>query len=78
MAEVALGVVLATFPLSGEAQLLLGLTAALLPYLVLVCLAAQVSAMLHALEHFTWPALLPVLLNVVWIGTLWWGNARIG
>lgn len=54
-----------------EAQLLLGLTAVMLPYLILICLAAQVSAVLNALGHFTWPALVPVVLNVVWITAIW-------
>jgi len=49
---------------SPDARLLLGLTAVMLPYAVLICLAAQVTAVLHALEHFTWPALVPVALNV--------------
>lgn len=56
---------------SPETVLLLHLTAVMLPYLILICLAAQVSAVLQALDHFTWPALLPVLLNVIWIGCLW-------
>ncbi|MCH8828160.1 MAG: murein biosynthesis integral membrane protein MurJ [Planctomycetes bacterium] len=53
-----------------ETELLISLTALMLPYLILICLAAQVSAVLHALGHFTWPALLPVVLNVVWIASL--------
>jgi len=53
-----------------ETQLLLFLAAVMLPYLLLICLAAQFSAALHAQDHFTWPALLPVVLNVVWIATL--------
>ncbi|HUG94081.1 MAG TPA: murein biosynthesis integral membrane protein MurJ [Planctomycetaceae bacterium] len=55
-----------------EARLLTGLTAVMLPYLVLVCLAAQIGAVMNALGHFAWPAFSPMLLNVVWIGTLWW------
>lgn len=51
--------------------LLLGLTAVMLPYAVLICLAAQVTAVLHALGHFTWPALVPVVLNVCWIASIW-------
>ncbi len=54
-----------------ETELLIGLTAVMLPYLVLICLAAQVSAVLHAVGHFTWPALLPVMLNIVWIAAIW-------
>lgn len=53
-------------------RLLVQLTAVMLPYVILVCLAAQLSAVLHALGHFTVPALLPILLNGVWIGALWW------
>ncbi|MBS0264052.1 MAG: murein biosynthesis integral membrane protein MurJ, partial [Planctomycetes bacterium] len=54
-----------------ETQLMLGLTAVMLPYAVLICLAAQVTAVLHALGHFTWPALVPVVLNICWIATIW-------
>jgi putative peptidoglycan lipid II flippase len=61
-----------SFDLSGDARLLLGLTAVMLPYAILICLAAQVGSVLHALGHFTWPALLPILLNAGWIACLWW------
>lgn len=54
-----------------ETQLMLGLTAVMLPYALLICLAAQVTAVLHALGHFTWPALVPVVLNLCWIATIW-------
>ncbi len=54
-----------------DLHVLLGLTAAMLPYLVLICLAAQISAVLHVLGHFTLPALVPVVLNVCWIAVLW-------
>lgn len=55
---------------SSESRLLLFLTAVLLPYLLLICLAAQLSAVLHARDQFARPALLPVLLNLVWIAVL--------
>ena len=55
---------------SSESQLLLFLTAIMLPYLVLICVTAQLSAVLHARDHFAAPALVPIILNVVWIGTL--------
>ncbi len=57
---------------SHEAQVLVSLLAVMLPYLVLICLAAQTSTLLQSLGHFTWPALLPVLLNVIWIACVWW------
>lgn len=54
-----------------ETELMLGLTAVMLPYALLICLAAQVTAVLHALGHFTWPALVPVVLNLCWIASIW-------
>ncbi len=47
--------------------LLAGLSAAMLPYLVLVCLAAITSATLQALGQFAAAAFAPAVLNVVWI-----------
>jgi putative peptidoglycan lipid II flippase len=58
--------------LSDQARLLRNLTALLLPYVILICLAAQLSAVLNALGRFIWPALIPVVLNVAWLVSLWW------
>lgn len=55
----------------GASALLVGLTAALLPYLVLICGSALVGTMLQAVGRFGWPAMLPVMLNVVWLVALW-------
>ena len=51
---------------SGQAATgqVLGLTALLLPYVILVCLWAQVMALLNTLKHFAFPALGPTLMNV--------------
>jgi len=57
-------------------RLLLGLAAVMLPYLLLICLAAQVTATLHALSHFTVPALAPVVLNVCWLAAAWLAASR--
>lgn len=57
-------------PADHPARFLLELTAVMLPYLLFICLAAQVSAVFHALGRFGWPALSPILLNVIWIGAL--------
>jgi putative peptidoglycan lipid II flippase len=54
-----------------DLRVLLGLTAVLLPYLILVCVVAQLNAVMYGLNHFWWPSLEPVLLNVVWIASLW-------
>jgi putative peptidoglycan lipid II flippase len=54
-------------------DLLMGLSAVMLPYVVLICVAAQLSTMLYAAHHFTVPALAPTMLNVVWLLTAWIG-----
>ncbi len=61
---------------SGREALLLGLTATLLPYMVLICLAAQVSAVLQGLLRFRMPAVAPVLLNVCWLAAAWFVAPR--
>jgi putative peptidoglycan lipid II flippase len=62
---------------SGTAQLV-GLTAAMLPYLVFVCLSAQASATLQALLHFRLPAIAPTLLNVCWLAAVWFVAPHFG
>lgn len=77
LGEVALWLIGVVWELSPEAILLRNLSALLLPYVILICLAAQQCAVLNALGHFIWPALVPVVLNAVWLlamGTYlrWW------
>ncbi|MDH3719061.1 MAG: murein biosynthesis integral membrane protein MurJ [Planctomycetota bacterium] len=67
LGEIVLGAMWLANPHNPRLGLLLGLAAVMLPYLLFICLAAQVSATLHALQHFGTPAFVPVLLNVVWI-----------
>jgi putative peptidoglycan lipid II flippase len=52
-------------------SLLIGLTATMMPYMLFICLAAQLAATLHALSHFTTPAFVPVVLNVCWLAGAW-------
>lgn len=52
-------------------SLVVGLTATLLPYMLLICLTAQLAATLQTAGHFTAPALAPVLLNVAWLAGVW-------
>ncbi len=54
-----------------QAKLLITLSATLLPYMIFICLAAQAAATLHALSHFTMPALAPVMLNLCWLIAVW-------
>jgi putative peptidoglycan lipid II flippase len=53
--------------LTEASRLLLVLLAILLPYMVLICMAALFSAALHALHMFLWPALVPAVLNLCWL-----------
>ena len=39
----------------------------LLPYLILICMAAITSATLQTLGNFSIPALIPAILNIVWL-----------
>jgi putative peptidoglycan lipid II flippase len=55
--------------------LLLTLIAILFPYVLLICLAAIYTGALNALGVFGWPAALPVVLNVFWIGGLFAAQA---
>ncbi len=71
LAEVVLWAIGHFFQLSTEAELLRQLTAILLPYVIFICLAAQWNAVLHAHGRFFWPALVPVVLNLVWLASLW-------
>lgn len=60
----------ALLPEDHSARALTDLTAVMFPYLLLICLAAQISAVFHALGRFGWPAFSPIVLNAIWIGVL--------
>jgi putative peptidoglycan lipid II flippase len=69
--EGILGLISWLTPLSSEGRLLRNLTAILIPYVLLICLAAQLGAVLNALGRFVWYALVPSILNLVWLVALW-------
>ena len=52
-------------------ELLVGLCAVMMPYMIFICLTAQVAATLHSLSHFGVPALVPTLLNICWLFGAW-------
>jgi len=58
-------------------ELLVGLAALMMPYMVFICLAAQVAATLHSLSHFSVPALVPTLLNICWLLGAWVAAPRL-
>ena len=70
LGEAGLWIAYFNLPAKHPASFLLELTAIMLPYLLLICLAAQISAIFHALGRFGWPALSPTVLNLVWIVAL--------
>ncbi len=70
LAELGIGAVAILTDPTPASELLLLLTAILLPYLGVICLSAQLSAILHGQNSFLVPALVPIVLNVVWIAGL--------
>lgn len=67
LGEVALGLAWLWWGDDPSVTLLLGLAAVMAPYALTICLAAQVSATLHALGRFGLPSLVPTVLNVCWL-----------
>ena len=62
----------ATGPGTSDVQsLLLPLSSILFPYTVPICLAAMLAGALNSRGSFALPASLPILLNLIWIGTLY-------
>ncbi|MBK8270632.1 MAG: murein biosynthesis integral membrane protein MurJ [Planctomycetes bacterium] len=62
------GIVLVVYQFSDGAALTnlqIGLTAVMLPFMVGVCIVALFSSILNVMHHFTVPALMPIVLNVV-------------
>lgn len=68
-AEGAIGLAFLLGTWSERTTLLLQLIAILLPYLLVICLSAQLCAVLQSLRSFFWPAMIPVLLNIAWIAS---------
>lgn len=71
LAEAACGLIWLAWGHLPGLGLLLGLAAVMMPYLLFICLAAQVAATLHALSRFAAPALAPTLLNICWLVAAW-------
>jgi putative peptidoglycan lipid II flippase len=59
-----------TFNLSDKFILVFQLLRIMLPYLFFICLVGLSMGILNSLRHFFMPALSPVILNLVWIGSL--------
>jgi putative peptidoglycan lipid II flippase len=61
-----------------EVDLTLRLTATMLPFLMLICIAALLSGILQALRRFAAPAAMSILLNLCFLGAFWWIWSRDG
>ncbi|MDR1479246.1 MAG: murein biosynthesis integral membrane protein MurJ [Planctomycetaceae bacterium] len=55
------------FPADSKVYLISHLIALMLPYLILICMAAIASATLQTLGKFSIPAMLPSILNIIWL-----------
>lgn len=69
--EIGLGLWARQTSVTSETFILIELTALMLPYLILICLASQVGAVLNSVGHFKWPATVPVVLNLIWLLGIW-------
>lgn len=63
--------------ISEKTRLLLEYLTLLMPYMMLICLCAFFMAALNAHRHFFAPAMMPVVLNVVWVAALYFIGLKI-
>ena len=68
--ELVIGTLLLSLDLHPDVARLLQLLGLFAPYVILVCLTALLCAALQSLNRFFWPAVLPVLLNLFWLGAV--------
>jgi putative peptidoglycan lipid II flippase len=55
------------FSTDSKVYLISHLIALMLPYLILICMAAIASATLQTLDKFSIPAIIPSILNIIWL-----------
>jgi len=67
-----------TFTLTENYVLVLKLLQIMFPYLFFICLVGLAMGILNSFRHFTIPALAPVILNLVWIASLFLLCPRFG
>lgn len=48
------------------------------PFMIFICLVALCMGILNAIGHFATPALTPIILNLLWIGSVIWVCPRFG
>lgn len=65
--EILCGIGITFFHPASKIYLTSHLLALLLPYLILICMAAITSAALQTLGHFSLSAAIPSILNIIWL-----------
>jgi putative peptidoglycan lipid II flippase len=65
--EILCGIGFTVFHPDSKVYLTAHLLALLLPYLIFICMAAITSATLQTLGHFSLPAAIPSILNIIWL-----------
>lgn len=70
--EIVLGAILIALPMSYRSTLLCELGLILMPYMLLICMAGLYAAALNGVQHFLTPALVPIVLNLTWLGGGCW------
>jgi putative peptidoglycan lipid II flippase len=68
--ELGIGIYLALGTTTPDTRMMLVLTAIMLPYMIMLGTTAVLGGILNAHRHFAAPAVAPILLNIVIIGTL--------
>jgi len=66
------------FSTTDSNRLMLALTAAMLPYMIMICIVAIMAGVLNSHRHFAAPAAAPILLNIFIISTLLLGDKMLG
>ena len=70
LVELALGATALAGHFAPKDRLLIRYTAAMMPYMPLICIAGYFMAVLNARKHFFAPAFMPAILNLVWIAAI--------
>lgn len=76
--ELALLLIWIFTPGGEDRQVILGLTALMLPFMLSICIVALLSSILNCVGSFVPAALTPVVLNLVMIAGIVWGGRLVG
>jgi putative peptidoglycan lipid II flippase len=69
--EIALLLVLFFTEKGSSFRLSIGLTAAMFPFMPLICMTALMASCLNVLGRFNWPAAMPIVMNIIQIACIY-------